>query len=202
MIELIELVERAQKGDRQAFGELVKRFQFTVQAIARSRLHDDHEAEELSQDVFLHAMKKLNQLQSPERFAGWLRQITVRMAINRSVRRRLFKALLPEILETVESVGTTALEELFQGDMQQNLYQAIDRLKPVDRETLVKHHLQNRSLKQISKEAQAPLGTIKRRLHVARKRLKAILEQSQGAESLFEAAPGIPRQRYGRLACV
>ena len=176
MNEVVKCVRLAQAGDREAFGELVKRFQFTVHAVAKSRLHDDHEAEEVAQDVFIHAMKKLDQLKEPERFAGWLRQMTLRMAINRSVRRKLFQTLVPEIVECTEASGMSPLDEMCNGDMEKTLHLAIDRLKPADRETLVQHHLQNRSLKQMSRECKAPLGTIKRRLHVARKRLKKILE--------------------------
>ena len=85
-IEIKELVERAQTGDRQAYGQLVEHFQPTVYAVALARLRNPTEAQELAQEVFLHGMKKLPQLREPEAFAGWLRQITVRMAINRLTR--------------------------------------------------------------------------------------------------------------------
>src|SRR5690349_20763952 len=85
--ELITLVEAAQAGDRQAFGTLFERFERHVMAIALRRLGDYGEAQELCQDVFIQAMKKVGQLREPEAFAGWLRSITNRMAINRLVRR-------------------------------------------------------------------------------------------------------------------
>src|SRR5712691_318980 len=85
--EITELVQRAQAGDRQAYGELVERFEPTVYAVALARLRNPTEAQELVQEVFLHGMKKLPQLRDAACFAGWLRQITVRMAINRLTRR-------------------------------------------------------------------------------------------------------------------
>ena len=81
------LVERAQGGDREAFGELVEQFQRTVHAICLRRLGNPSEAVELTQEVFLHVMRRIDQLREPERFAGWLRQVAVRMAINRATRR-------------------------------------------------------------------------------------------------------------------
>ena len=84
--ELIELVQAAQRGDRLAFGVLFTRFERHVMAIALRRLGDFGEAQELCQDVFIQAMKKIRQLREPEAFAGWLRSITNRMAINRIVR--------------------------------------------------------------------------------------------------------------------
>src|SRR5689334_15205188 len=64
------LVERAQLGDREAFGELVEQFQRTVYAIALGRLGNPSEASELTQEVFLHVMRRIDQLREPERFAG------------------------------------------------------------------------------------------------------------------------------------
>ena len=81
--EITELVLRARAGDRGAYGALVERFQPTVYAVALARLRNPAEAQELAQEVFLHGMKKLPQLRDAQCFAGWLRQITVRMALNR-----------------------------------------------------------------------------------------------------------------------
>ncbi len=61
-IDIKSLVEKAQTGDRAAYGELIERFQPTVYAIALARLRNPTEAQELAQEVFLHGMKKLPQL--------------------------------------------------------------------------------------------------------------------------------------------
>jgi RNA polymerase sigma-70 factor (ECF subfamily) len=58
------------------------------------------------------------------------------------------------------------------------LYKALEQLKPVDRATLVAFYIRGRSLKQMSREFETPVGTIKRRLHVARNRLKEVMEQA------------------------
>src|SRR3954451_9177157 len=85
--EVAALVRRAQAGDREAFGLLVEQFQQTVHAICLRRLGNPSEAVELTQEVFLHVMRRLDHGREPERFAGWLRQVAVRMAINRATRR-------------------------------------------------------------------------------------------------------------------
>src|SRR2546421_3599029 len=110
--EITSLVVRAQAGDRAAYGELVERFQPTVYAVALSRLRNPAEAQELAQEVFLHAMRKLAQLRDPQCFAGWLRQITVRMAINRLTRRGPLQKVDGEVLENAEAAGTGPLESL------------------------------------------------------------------------------------------
>jgi RNA polymerase sigma-70 factor (ECF subfamily) len=175
--EITELVERARAGERSAFGSLVERFQGTVYAIALARLRNPTEAQELAQEVFLHAMRKLDQLREPNCFAGWLRQITIRMALNRLTRRGPFLGMDPEILEQTESDGTSPLDELLRAEQAAALHRGLNRLKPLDRATLAAFYLRGRSLKQMSREFETPIGTIKRRLHVARNRLRKHLER-------------------------
>ena len=89
----------AQAGDRAAFGELFVQFEKSIFAIALRRTGNATDAQELVQDVFMQAMQKIEQLRAPEAFGGWLRQITVRMAINRAVRRGPAISVEPELLE-------------------------------------------------------------------------------------------------------
>jgi RNA polymerase sigma-70 factor (ECF subfamily) len=175
--EITDLVLRAQAGDRAAYGELVERFQPTVYAVALARLRNPAEAQELAQEVFLHGMKKLAQLRDAQCFAGWLRQITVRMAINRLTRRGPLHKVEGDLLDTVEAGGAGPVDELVRRERAAELYQGLERLKPVDRATLVAFYLRGRSLKQMSRDFETPVGTIKRRLHVARNRLKKTLRR-------------------------
>jgi RNA polymerase sigma-70 factor (ECF subfamily) len=194
MNEIKILVELAQTGNRQAFGDLVERFQPTVYAIALSRLRNPTEAQELAQEVFLHAMKKLPQLRDVDCFAGWLRQITVRMAINRLTRKGPVQKVESEVLENAEALGVTPLDELCRRESASELYRGLDRLKPVDRATLVAFYIRGASLKDMSLEFETPIGTIKRRLHVARNRLKKLLEQP----AVASGADAKPRTRSSR----
>jgi RNA polymerase sigma-70 factor (ECF subfamily) len=199
--EIVELVRRAQEGDRTAYGELAERFQPTVYAVALARLRNPTEAQELTQEVFLHGMKKLPQLRDVQCFAGWLRQITVRMAINRLTRRGPLQKVESEVLDNAEAAGASPLEGMVKAEQAAELYRGLERLKEVDRDTLVAFYIRGRSLKQMSREFETPVGTIKRRLHVARNRLKKQMERAAaGAEG------GEPKARRGRrprqLACV
>jgi RNA polymerase sigma-70 factor (ECF subfamily) len=189
--EITLLVEQAKVGDREAFGELVTRFQGSVYAMALARVRNPLEAQELAQDVFVHAMKKLPQLRDPRCFAGWLRRITARMAINRLTRRGPLFGAEPEVLDAIQAVGRGPDEELEVGEAVGQLKAGLGRLKPLDRQTLEAFYIRGRSLKQMAREFDVPTGTIKRRLHVARQRLKDVLagidpslaEQFAGAEA-------------------
>ena len=198
--ELMTVVLRARDGDRAAYGELVERFRSTVYGIALARLRNTAEAEELTQEVFLHGMRKLPQLRDAQCFAGWLRQITVLMAINRLTRRGPLPGGGDEALDSAAAAGAGPLDDLVRAEQAAELYRALERLKPVDRATLAAFYLRGRSLKQMSREFETPIGTIKRRLHVARNRLKKQMERAAGGGEPA-ARPRRPRQPR-ELACV
>jgi RNA polymerase sigma-70 factor (ECF subfamily) len=176
--EISQMVLQAQAGNQNAFGQLVERFTPTVQAIALSRLRNATDAQELTQDVFIHMFRKLPQLRDPQCFAGWLRQMTVRMAINRMTRRGPLRKVEGDLLDGAEAVHPNPLDQIVQSERAIELHEALDRLKPVDRGTLVAFYLRGRTLKQMAREFEVPVGTIKRRLFVARNRLKEVLEEN------------------------
>jgi RNA polymerase sigma-70 factor (ECF subfamily) len=190
--DLTTIVERARNGDRAAYGELIGRFQSTVYAIGLARLRNPNEAQELVQEVFIHAMTKLGQLRDAACFAGWLRQITERMAINRLTRRGPLHGAEPLVLENIQTREAGPLDNLVRTEQKAKLWASLERLKPVDRATLVAFYIHGRSLKQMSREFETPIGTIKRRLHVARNRLKRHLDP--------DAAPATTGGRQRELA--
>lgn len=175
--EILKQIERARAGDRQAFGQLVERFTPAVHAVALARLRDAHEAAELTQDVFIHAMGKIGQLRDPHCFVGWLRQIAVRMAINRLTRKSPLRSAEPEVLQNAPDRAGGPLDDVVRSEERKGVWKGLDRLKDLDRDTLVAFYIRGQSLEQMARAFEAPVGTIKRRLHVARKRLKKELER-------------------------
>ncbi|MEM7457688.1 MAG: sigma-70 family RNA polymerase sigma factor [Planctomycetota bacterium] len=177
MLETAQLVRAAQAGDREAFGELFERFQPSIMAIAMRRMRNHAEAQELTQDVFVQAMNKLDQLRTPEAFIGWLRRITVRMAINRCVRRGPSVAVEPEMLEATLTGDDSPLDVALEAERRDQVHEGLERLGDMDRDTLVAFYFDGQSLIEMAERFDAPLGTIKRRLHVARKRLVKEVEE-------------------------
>ncbi len=175
-----ELVRAAQAGDREAFGQLAERYQGVVYATAFRRLRHDAEAQELCQEVFVHAMRKIGQLRDPRCFGAWLRSMAGRMAINRLVRRRPAMTLPSETLEATCIEYETPLRAVLASERRDQVHEGLDQLRPLDRHTLEAFYFRGRSLAEMSDEFESPIGTIKRRLHVARKRL---------AKELAEMAP-------------
>ena len=169
--QLVGLVLAAQRGDRHAFEALFERYRRAVYAIVLRRLGDEAEAQELCQEVFIQAMRKLHQLNNPVCFGGWLRSIARRMAINRLVRARAMVPIDADRFEARSAEEDTPFGEVLAQERRDQVHMGLNRLSALDRDTLVAFYLRGQSLVQMSDEFDSPVGTIKRRLHVARKRL-------------------------------
>jgi RNA polymerase sigma-70 factor (ECF subfamily) len=180
-IILIEYVRAAQAGDAESFGELAREFQPAVYGIALRRLRNTAEAAEVTQDVFLRAFRKLPQLREPERFVGWLKRIAVRLSINRATRRPQESVQPPELFDAHRHSPDQPLDGMLRRENAMEVRRGLSRLKPLDRDTLVAFYFEGRSLKELSAHYKSPIGTIKRRLHTARNRLKVALGEFQPA---------------------
>ncbi|MEZ6089846.1 MAG: sigma-70 family RNA polymerase sigma factor [Pirellulaceae bacterium] len=174
-----QLVVSAQAGDRSAIGELFDRYRPQVMALAMRRMGNIDEAEELAQDVFIQAMQKIDQLRVPEAFGGWVRQIVHRKAINRFSRRQPALACDPVTLEATCLDPATPDETAIDRENAAFVREGLDRLGDVDRQTLEAFYIDGQSLIEMADAFNAPIGTIKRRLHVARKRLAKELDVLQ-----------------------
>lgn len=172
---IIKNVILAQGGDRTAFSELVRECQPLVYATALEKLRDGGAAQELAHETFVRAWTKLDQLREPAAFIGWIRQICVRLALNRLTRRKV-NQVDEGVLENAVVENITPLDSLVKHEARVTIRKGLARLNNLDRETLTAFYLRGESIREMSEAQDAPEGTIKRRLHVARNRLKARLE--------------------------
>ena len=173
------LVVASQHGDREAFGQLAQRYERAVYATALRRLGNHAEAQEVCQEVLVRAMQKITQLRQPEAFGAWLQAVASRMAINRAVRKRSPTACEPEVLANTFVDPETPLTKVLARERASQVRAGLGRLGTMDRDTLVAFYMNGQSLIEMSEEFRSPVGTIKRRLHTARNRLRDELTQMQ-----------------------
>lgn len=178
---LTPLVLRAQAGDRAAFDDLIVLFQSRVFGIVMQRLRNTAEADEVVQEVFLRAFRKLPQLQDAERFSGWLCQIAVRLSINRAVRRPNETCVENESFDGKAETDDTPLAAIIRQENMAQVHEGLNQLGQMDRETLWAFYFEGASLKEMSEQFASPIGTIKRRLHTARGRLRDVIGAMQPA---------------------
>ena len=174
----VELIQRVLSGDENAFSVLVKKYQKGVHALAWRKIGDFHIAEEITQDAFLQAHKKLASLKNPSQFPGWLYVIADRLCRSWFRKRKLN-------MQSLESTSETALEKTdyanyiceqredaavaYQREIVQRL---MAKLPESERTVMVLYYLGEMNCKEISKFLGVSPHTVKSRLRRARERLK------------------------------
>jgi|GEM_PF-733893 len=172
-----ELVRKVLGGDRDAFGALVERYKDMVYGVAYAHLRNFHDAQDLCQEVFIKAFLNLSSYDPNRPFGNWLYVITRRMAIDRIRGRREMKELTDEIIDGSPTPDVQAERR----EMQRLLKDAISKLSERNRETFCLYYVNGYSIREISRILSVPQGTVKRRLHEARKILrKEVIRMVEG----------------------
>jgi RNA polymerase sigma-70 factor (ECF subfamily) len=175
-----QLVTFTRDGSRDAYKELVSRYQGHVYGLAYSIVGNWADAQDVAQETFIWAYTNLDQLRDPARFAGWLRRVAFGVSMNwlRSFRPGLFKHLDgqidPDLLEIADFKPGPA-EVVQRRELADAVLEAIDSLPPKYRLPLTMFHLDGLSYKKVAEFLDIPLGTVQSLIHRARAKLKSAL---------------------------
>lgn len=185
---IISLIERAQNGDIEAFGDLVRNFQDAVFGLSYAVVKNFHDAEEVAQEAFLLAYQELSKLREREKFPGWLHRITI-TACNRFLRSR--KMTYQEISTAADMPGNIPGQDVVvEGmDLQDQILREINALSEKNRMITTLYFINRYSYKEIGDFLEIPVSTVKSRLHKSRSKLQGRLTEMV-AEVLNENKPG------------
>ena len=173
-----QLIRRILSGDDDAFDTLVRRHQKGVHALVWRKVSDFHYAEEITQDAFLQAYKKLSTLKNPNQFAGWLYVIANRLCINWLQRHKpamqsLEDTPVEEIEESSYAHYTSEQRETEGTEHRHEIAEKLlSKLPESERTVMTLHYLGEMTAKEISKFLGVSVNTITNRLWRARKRLR------------------------------
>jgi RNA polymerase sigma-70 factor (ECF subfamily) len=169
-----DLVMRTIEGDTSAFGDLVHRHAALAYAVARSRVRDQATAADVVQEAFAVAFERLGQLRAPDRFAPWLRKLVVAECA-RLTREEQRSSKQAAELAAVAAVAEVAHGRLLEndGDLGRAAIRLLDELPPAQREAA-----EICLVREVSRAAAASFlgieeGTLRKRLHDARRKLQA-----------------------------
>lgn len=168
-----ELVAQARCGDREAFGELVRRYQRAAYSVALSVTGRHQDAEDAAQESFMVALQRLDDCRNAERFAGWLLAI-VRNRARNLIRRESLRSA-EEIPASASALGPGPDKMADISDLRVQLKEALAELTEVQREIVLLHDLEGWKHAEISDRLGIPAGTVRSHLHFARKALRARL---------------------------
>ena len=164
-----ELFADAMSGGPEAFAPIVERYQDAVFGVALARLRDFHEAEDAAQQALVEAFERLGNLKDPSRLGAWLRSVTIHRCIDRLRARR---KVAPVEDDMQASDAPAPHDELERRELRGQVLAAIARLSKTQRETTTLFYINGYSINEVAGIQEVPVGTVKRRLHDARERLK------------------------------
>jgi RNA polymerase sigma-70 factor (ECF subfamily) len=163
-----ELVARTARGELDAFEQLVDRHRPVVVRVA-ARIVGPHEAEDVSQDAFLRAFHRLEHFRGDAPFRSWLLRITHNAALDH-IRRRRPEPVDPDTLDTTEETASRPpAERLEARERIERLERKLHGLSDQHRVVLVLRDAEGLSYEEIADITDAPLGSVKGRLHRARR---------------------------------
>jgi len=182
-----DLVERARRGDREAFTVLVHQVSDSLYAVAQRILRDPGLAEDALQNALVLAWRRIPKLREPDRFEAWIHRILVHACYDESRRSRPWAATVRSV--PIDGLSTpdasTALAD------RDELERAFRRLSVEQRAVFVLHHYLGLPLVEVAELLDIPAGTARSRLHYAIAGLR---------DALVADPEPRPVAREGRLA--
>jgi RNA polymerase sigma-70 factor (ECF subfamily) len=168
------LVLRCQAGDQRAFAELFDRFHERTR-LYLLRLLGRTEAEDVQQEVWLGVYRRISGLANPAAFRTWLFQVTRNQAVDFLRKRRRHEELLSSVAQTPEKNDPTTEDDLLNRVDAGIVDEAVQGLTAPLRETVHLRYWEDLSYSEIALVTGQPIGTVRSRLHHARKRLSRAL---------------------------
>ncbi len=169
------LVTRFLGGDELAFTELVNKYRRQVYAVAWRFTHNHEEADDLTQETFVKAYNNLKTFRGESGFKTWLLRITTNLSINLKKSGRVSKDSGETPDEGTAGDTSAPLDNLIEGEKHKQLYRAIQRLPPKQKETLLLKTFKDMTCEEVAGVMRCSVGTVKANVFNAMKRLREIM---------------------------
>jgi len=171
-------VSEARAGDPDAWNALLKRYQLPLYIYARKMVQNEQTSLDIVQETFINATRHIGKLLEDSKFGSWLFSIAHQKCIQHWRNQRPDQAF-----DEIENDAGFAVEDdphelLVRKEQEEQFMRSLNELAKPHRAVLLLHFVEDFSLEEISTITGTPLGTVKSRLHYARKSLKKILEEN------------------------
>ena len=184
-----QIVERALTGDAEAFGEIVKRWERRIFALAFGMLGREEDARDATQETFLAAFRNLRGFRGEAKVSSWLHRIAVNQCITR---QRRAKVRNESALETEEEKNASSFAapiryspaRVVEGWETTEAVRLAVKTLPVElRQVVVMKEFEELTFKEIADALELPLSTVKSRLYTALKQLELRLQKFSQTEA-------------------
>jgi len=170
-----DLVEQAQRGDREAFAILARSHGDRLMAVAQRILRDVGRAEDAVQQTLVIAWRELPGLRDPDRFDAWLQRLLIHASYAEARRSRTWNAHV----RVLPVDGPAGPDDTLTVDERDRLERAFRRLPPEQRAILVMTHYLGQTPTEIAERLGIPVGTARSRLHYAHRAMRAAIEADE-----------------------
>ncbi len=170
-----ELLVVAQKGDKEAYGVIVKRYMHSAYYVALGLVHNQQDALDVSQDAFIKAYRKIKMFDTSMPFFPWFYRLLRNLCIDHLKHKNRTRAI------PLENVHILA-EEKEDRELKETLWKGIEKLPFEQREIVILRYFQQLSYAEIAELLGKPLGTVMSSLFYAKKKLRELIGKYLGLE--------------------
>jgi RNA polymerase sigma-70 factor (ECF subfamily) len=172
-------VAQAKAGEPAAWDILFRRYQLPLYVYVFELVHDEQTSLDLVQETFIAAVRHIGGLRDDAKFGSWLFGIAHQKCIQRWRKQNRAEVLLDEIPETPDESENRPDDLLIRQEQEAGFMQLLNQLPLPQRSVLLLHFVEDFSLEEIAGITGTPVGTVKSRLHYAKKSLRKLLEEKK-----------------------
>jgi RNA polymerase sigma-70 factor (ECF subfamily) len=170
-------VPQARAGKPAAWDVLFRRYQLPLYVYVFELVRDEQAGLDLVQDTFISAVKHIGGLRDDNKFGSWLFGIAHQKVVQRWRKRQ--EILFDEIPETPDEFENSPDDLLIRRESETEFMNLLNQLPLPQRSVLLLHFVEDFSLEEIARITETQLGTVKSRMHYAKKSFRKLLEQVQ-----------------------
>jgi RNA polymerase sigma-70 factor (ECF subfamily) len=175
MLDEKEIIRNILSGDRDAFGEIILKYQDFIFNLIKGYVKIEEEAKDITQDVFIRAYKGIEKFRGDSKLSSWLYRIAYNLSINWIKRKKIDEVEINEDMVENTTVTKDWYDKMFEKEMIfENLNKVIENLPQKYKIVIKLYYFEDRSYSEIAKILNIPLNTVKIQLL----RAKKIMEKS------------------------
>ena len=172
-------VPQAKAGEPEAWDALFRRYQLPLYVYVFELVHDEQTSLDLVQETFIAAVRHVGGLRDDAKFGSWLFGIAHQKCIQRWRKQSREEVFLDEIPDTPDEAENGPDDLLIRREQEAEFMNLLNQLPVPQRSVLLLHVVEDFSLEEIAGITGTPIGTVKSRLHYAKKALRKLLEEKK-----------------------
>lgn len=171
-------VQRARAGDPDAWDALFRRYQLPLYAYVQELVRDEQGSLDIVQETFIAAARHIGSLRSDAKFGSWLFGIAHQKVLQRWRRPDRSTPLDQAAVDALAGSDPSPADAVVRREDEEEFMQQLDQLPEAQRNVLLLHFLEDFSLEEIAGITGVPVGTVKSRMHHAKRALRDLMTET------------------------